>query len=346
MTGAGVRRPVGVAILGAAHMPHAWAYARALTGSGLARVVGIHDAEPEHTRWIRRDFGVPTWDDPEALVAAPAVEAVLVCSANADHRGHVELAAAHRRHVLCEKPIATTVADARAMVAACDAAGVQLHVAFVSRFLPLVARARGAVRDGRLGDLIGLVGANRGRPPLPPSYPRWITDPARAGGGALIDHSVHVTDAMRHVSGLEVTEVSAEAGSLLWDCGVEDVAVLSLRFDNGAVGSVDPSWSVPAAHPWDYDFSLRLLGTAGSLEITDTAEALHVVSARDGGPRGLRYASFAEDADQAMLEAFLGSVRSGAVQEPCATGEDGLRALEVALAGYRSSAAGAVVEVR
>jgi predicted dehydrogenase len=337
--------PVGVAILGAAHMTHAWAYARALTDSANARVVGIHDAEPDHAQWIRQDFGIPFFDDARELVASPDVEAVVVCSANADHRAHVELAASHGRHVLCEKPIATTLEDARAMLAACDAAGVQLHLAFVSRFLPLVARARDAVGEGRLGDLVGLVGGNRGRPPLPPSYPAWITDPVAAGGGALIDHSVHVIDVMRHVSGLEVEEVSAEVGALLWDCGVDDVAIMSLRFEGGAVGSVDPSWSVPADNPWDYDFFLRLVGTEGSLEITDAAESLQVVSSRDGGPRGLRQASFADDADRAMVEGFLGSVTAGAVQEPCATGDDGVRALEIALAGYRSSAAGAVVEI-
>ena len=145
------------------------------------------------------------------------------------------------------------------MVAACATAGVQLHVAFVSRFLPLVARARAAVRDGRLGDLIGLVGGNRGRPPLPPSYPAWITDPVAAGGGALIDHSVHVTDVMRHVSGLEVVRGLGGGGPLLWDLGVDDVAVVSLRFENGAVGSVDPSWSVPGGQP----VGLRLLAAAG-----------------------------------------------------------------------------------
>jgi predicted dehydrogenase len=335
-------RPLGVAMLGAAHMTHAWAYARALAGSPNARLVGIHDAEVDHTRWIRQDFDVPFFEDARALVASPAVDAVVVCSANADHRAHVELAASLGRHILCEKPIATTVDDARAMITACRQADVQLHIAFVSRFVPLVARARDAVRSGRLGDLIGLVGGNRGRPPLPPSYPSWITDPMAAGGGALIDHSVHVTDVMRHVSGLEVTEVSAEAGSLLWDCGVDDVAILSLRFDNGAVGSVDPSWSVPANNPWDYDFYLRLVGTEGSLDITDAAESLLVVSNRHGGPRGVRHASFAEDADQAMVEAFLASVGGGAVQEPCATGEDGLRALEIALAGYRSATSGSV----
>jgi predicted dehydrogenase len=345
VTAGGGTRRTGVAVLGAAHLTHAWAYVRALTESDNADVVGIHDAKPEHARWIRQDFGVPFVDDARDLVASPDVVAVVVCSANADHRAHVELAAAYGRHVLCEKPIATTMEDARAIVSACAAADVQLHVAFVSRFLPVVGRARQAVRDGRLGELIGLVGGNRGRPPLPPTYPQWITDPVAAGGGALIDHSVHVTDAMRHVSGLEVTGVSAEAGELLWDCGVDDVAILLLRFANGAVGSVDPSWSVPADSPSDYDFSLRIVGTEGSLDVTDTAGSLHVVSARDGGARGLRHASFAEDADRAMIEAFLTSVRSGILQEPCATGEDGVRALEIALAGYESSASGSAVAV-
>ncbi len=332
---------VRIGILGAAHTAHAWAYTRALVDLPGAAYVGVHDTDPEHARWIRQDFGVPFVAEGAELL--DRVDAVLVCSANADHRAHVELAAEHGRHVLCEKPLATTVADAQAMVEACRAAGVQLHVAFGSRFLPMVARARTAVQDGKLGRLVGLVGGNRGRPPLPPAYPSWITDPVAAGGGALIDHSVHVTDAMRHISGLEVSAVSAEVGELLWGAGVDDVALLSLRFDNGAVGTVDPSWSVPADHPWDYDFFLRLVGTEGSLDLTDGAESLRVVSGREGAPRGLRHASFAEDADRAMLEAFVASVRGVAVQDPCATGEDGLRALEIALAGYRSSELGEVV---
>jgi predicted dehydrogenase len=332
-----------VGLLGAAHTGHAWAYSRALLALPGVEYVGAHDEDPEHTRWISQDLGVRLVTDAAELL--DRVDAVVVCSANADHRAQVELAAGHGTHVLCEKPLATTLDDARSMVRACAAAGVQLHVAFVSRFLPMVARARTSVRDGRLGELVGLVGGNRGRPPLPPAYPAWITDPVAAGGGALIDHSVHVTDAMRHISGLEVRAVSAEVGELFWQAGVDDAAILSLRFQNGAVGTVDPSWSVPADHPWDYDFFLRLVGTEGSLDLTDAAESLRVVSTRDGAPRGLRYSSFAEDADRAMLEAFLASVRRGEMQDPCATGDDGLRALEVALAGYRSAELGDVVEL-
>jgi predicted dehydrogenase len=271
----------------------------------------------------------------------PEVQAVVVCSPTAVHRRHVELAASMGKHVLCEKPIATTTDDARAIIEACERADVVLEVAFVSRFHPMVARARETVRSGRLGEVIGMVGGNRGRPPLPPAYPAWITSVDEAGGGALIDHSVHVTDAMRHVSGLEARSVSAEAGSLLWDCGVDDVALLTLRFDGGAVASVDPSWSVPADNPWDYDFFLRIVGTEGSLDIHDSADSLRLVStastAGAGSQRGLRLMGFGEDVDLAMIEAFARSALAGEVVDPCATGEDGLRALEIALAGYQSA---------
>ena len=222
------------------------------------------------------------------------------------------------------------------MITTCAAAGVQLHVAFVSRFHPLVEKMRAAVRLGELGELVGMVGGNRGRPPLPPDYPGWITSAEEAGGGALIDHSVHVTDVMRHVSGQEVTRVSAEVGAQLWDCGVDDVALMSLVFDRGLVASVDPSWSVPEGNPWDYDFFLRVVGTRGSMDISDLAESLHLVSASIGNR--LRLAHFGVDLDQRLVEAFGASVRSGKVCYPCATGEDGLRALDVALAGYASAA--------
>jgi predicted dehydrogenase len=329
--------PVGVAVLGTAHTAHAWSYARALTTSELTTLVGVHDEDPPLAQWIRQDFEAAFYADPEELLGLPDVQAVVVCSPTVVHRRHVELAASMGKHVLCEKPISTTLDDGRAIIDACERAGVVLEVAFVSRFHPMVARARDAVRSGRLGDIVGMVGGNRGRPPLPPAYPDWITSEAEAGGGALIDHSVHVTDVMRHISGLEATTVSAEAGSLLWDCGVDDVALLTLQFDGGAIASVDPSWSVPADNPWDYDFFLRLLGTEGAVDIRDTADTLNVVSSRNG-QRGLRLMSFAEDADLAMIEAFARSVAAGEVLEPCASGVDGLRALEIALAAYESAA--------
>jgi predicted dehydrogenase len=330
-------RPIGVAMLGTAHTTHAWSYSRALTSSGRTTLVGVHDEDPSLAQWIRQDFEAAFYADPEELLSLPDVGAVVVCSPTAAHRRHVELAASMGKHVLCEKPIATTVEDAEAIIEACERAGVLLQVAFVSRFHPMVAQARDVVRSGRVGDVIGMVGGNRGRPPLPPAYPAWITSQDESGGGALIDHSVHVTDAMRHITGLEATSVSAEVGELMWNCGVDDVALLTLGFEGGAVASVDPSWSVPADNPWDYDFFLRVLGTEGSIDIRDDADSLKVVSTVTSAQRGLRLAGFGDDLDLAMIEAFVRSAAAGAPLEPCATGEDGLRALEIALAGYESA---------
>lgn len=333
--------PIGVALLGCAHSSHAWAYARALSASPNARLVGVHDDDPALAAAIVSDFGAPYVADAAELTASPDVEAVVVCSATVEHRGLVELAAAHGCAVLCEKPIATTLADGLAMVQACTAAAVPLQMAFVTRFHPLVAEVRSSIKGGDLGDLIAMVGGNRGRPPLPPDYPPWITTASQSGGGALMDHSVHVTDVMRHLSGSDVVSVAAEVDARLWNCGVDDVALLSLVFDSGMVASVDPSWSVPADNPWDYDFYLRILGTNGSLNIDDLGASLQLVSGRT--TRGMRLVPFGVDVDALMIEGFLDSVRSGEPLSPCADGDDGVRALEIALAGYESAASAAAV---
>jgi len=334
-----VSPPVNVAIVGCAHQPHAWSYARALTSTPSARLVAVFDEDPALARSVADDFGAPVTDDLDALLAPGELDAVVVCSPTAQHRRHAEAAASAGCHVFSEKPIATTTDDARAMITACRDAGVQLHVAFVIRFLPHVRTIKEAIDSGSLGEVIGIRAGNRGRPPLPPRYPAWITQARESGGGALIDHSVHLTDAIRHLTGREVVSVAAETGELLWGAGVEDCALLSLVLDNGAVAGLDQSWSVPANNPWDYDFFLRLVGTQGSVDLDDLAESVQVVSGRMAD--GLRLAGFADDPDAEMIETFCASVRQGRLLEPSASGEDGLRALEVALAGYASAASGA-----
>lgn len=325
---------IDVVLLGVEHGPHAASYARGLARSRSGRLVGVHDADPQLGGPLAQEHEVPFEADAEVLLDRTRPAAAIVCSATDRHRALVELAADRGVHVLSEKPLATGVEDARAAVEACERGGVQLHTAFVSRFYPALIEARDLVARGELGRLRGMVGANRGRPPLPPRYPGWITAPRAAGGGALIDHSVHVVDAMRFVSGLEAVEVLAETGTLFTDLDVEDAALVSVVFEAGVAASVDPSWSVTPTNVWDYDFSLRLLGTDGTLSINTTREALQV-SGRTGD-RTHALAPFEPDVDQAAVEAFLASVSSGHVLDPCATGLDGLRAVEVACAAYAS----------
>jgi predicted dehydrogenase len=168
----------------------------------------------------------------------------------------------------------------------------------------------------------------------------------QAGGGALADHSVHVTDALRYVLGAEVESVSAETGTLLHpELAVDDCAILLLKFSTGAVASVDPSWSIPANHPYHYDFYLRILGADGLITIDDTRQALAVV--RDGVTtgRGAVLEQFGVDVDAEMVQHFIRSVRAGALLPPGASGEDGLRALEISLAAYSAAESGQVVHL-
>jgi predicted dehydrogenase len=323
---------IDVALLGCAHIPHARSYSAALMRSGAGRLVGVYDESRPLGEFFADELGVPYHSDPAELLDRAG--AAVVCSPTDRHRGLVELAASSGVSVLCEKPLGTSVADAEAMVTACREARVQLHTAFVCRFYPALLQARELVARGELGRMRAMVGGNRGRPPLPPRYPSWITEAGAAGGGALIDHSVHVIDAMRFVTGLEAREVLAETATLFVDTEVEDSALVSLLFDGDVPASVDPSWSVTDQSPWEYDFYLRLLATGGALTISTGRESLSV-SGRYG-TRTQVHLPFEPDIDQDMVEAFLQSVVAGQVLDPCADGEDGLRAVEVACAAYAS----------
>lgn len=335
--------PIGVAIAGCAHVPHALAYAGALAASSNARVAGVWDDDPALASRVAERAAAPVVADVEELIASPATEAVVLAGTTAGHERLALLAAAHGRHLLVEKPLATTVAGAQAIVDACAVAGVRLHVAFVTRFYPIVQQLRARIEAGELGELIGMVGGNRGRPPLPPQYPAWITDPVAAGGGALLDHSVHVSDVMRHVTGREVVSVSAEIDSGLWKTAVDDTALLLLQFDGGPIASIDPSWSVPEHAPISYDFYVHVVGSKGAMTITDTNEAISLVA--PGVRPGLITVPFGIDIDQSMIECFLRSIRAGTTSPPGATGIDGVRAVEIALAGYESARTGQPVVV-
>lgn len=334
-----IQDTIQVGLLSCAHIAHAVSYTRVLTQTSGVEVAAIYDEDPARGQTFARQFGVTDFYPAlEPLLARNEIQAVVVCSPTSEHAALVTAAARAGKHVLCEKPIATRLSDAQAMIAACRAAGVQLHIAFVCRFYPMVQKAKAMVGSGEIGEVRAMVGGNRGLRPL--DYPAWIRDPARAGGGALIDHSVHVTDATRYMTGSEVDSVFAETGALIHPAlGVEDCVTLLLKFRNGGSASVDPSWSVPANNPYSYDFYIRILGTEGVISLDDGRQALRVVSEKPGG-RGMYLEPFGVDVDAAMVQHFLECIRQGEAQPPYASGEDGLRALEIALAGYRSARRG------
>lgn len=318
--------PLRVGIVSFAHV-HAPSYAAALHDIPNAILAAIWDDEHERGRRYAAEYAVPFFEQLDELLAA--VDTVIVTSENARHTPFVQAAARARVPVLCEKPLATTLEDAKAMIRACAEAGVQLGTAFPVRYSAAVQHLRATIRSGTLGETLLIRATNRGRFPG-----GWFGDPQLAGGGALMDHTVHVADLLRWIWNAELTQVYAEAATRHHNIAVDDCGLLLITLDNGLNASLDPSWSRPVnAFPTWGDVTMEVTGTLGTVNLDVFAQKIELFSNAHGRTQWLNWG---DDLDRLMLQDWLQAVRTGAPAP--ISGEDGLRAVELALAAYRSAA--------
>ena len=319
---------VRVGIVSFAHV-HSPAYAGVLGDLAAADFVGITDEDAGRGAETAEQFGVRFFDSAASLYEE--VEAVIVCSENKHHARDVIPALAGGVHVLCEKPISTTIEDAKAMIQASETSDSQLRTAFPVRYLPSIARARELVRGGALGRVLAVNGTNHGQ--IPGS---WFLDPELAGGGAVMDHTVHLADVLRWMLDVEVRRVYAEVDSYFGAEGTDDAAILTLEleggsFADGAFATIDPSWSRGDGYPTWGDVTLRIAGTSGVLDVDPFAQPLRTFDHETGTPS---WSYTGEDMNALMLADFLRGVEEGVPAG--ASGLDGLRTLEIVLAAYRS----------
>ena len=326
--------PLRVGLLGVAHV-HTASYVECLRREPGVEVVGLYDHDAERAAQVAARFGLASLAL-DALLGA-GLDAAVVCAENSRHRPLVEAAAGRVQAVLCEKPIATTLADAQAMLDACQRAGTRLQVCFPVRFTTAAASLRDLLAKGRLGTVHVARTTNRGQMPG-----GWFTDPDLAGGGAVMDHTVHVVDLLRWLwPGVEVTEVYAEVGQALLHPGlrVDDAGLLSLSLSNGVIATLDTSWSRPASYPTWGDVTLELTGENGYVEVDVFGQRL-LYAPREGRSE---WVSYGINADAALVHDFVDMVRTG--REPSITEQDGLQALAVALAAYESAQRGEPVSL-
>lgn len=319
---------VKIGILSVAHM-HAHSYASAINELGTATLAGIADHDQGRAEAAARTYGTQAFPSYEALLASD-IDAVVVGSENLRHRQLVEQAAAAGKHILCEKPLATSTDDGNAMLAACAAGGVQLMTAFPCRFSPAMTRLKAAVEAGSIGKVLAIRGTNRGRCPF-----GWFVELASSGGGAVIDHTVHVTDLMRWILGSEVKSVYAEISHRMFNHEFDDTGFLSLTFADGTIATLDSSWSRPKSFPTWGDVTLSVVGEAGTLTLDMFSQNLVLYSDRTGG---VSWVPWGSNIDLLMLAEFVDCI--GAGRPVPITGEDGLRAAQVALAAYKSAQTG------
>jgi len=192
-------------------------------------------------------------------------------------------------------------------------------------------RVRELIQKGAIGQVLAITGTNHGQMPG-----GWFVDPVLAGGGAVMDHTVHVVDLIRWFLGKEFVSVYAEAGyGMLWDVDIDDCGILSMELEDGTIVTQDPSWSRPRTNPTWGDVTLRIVGTKGILDVDAFAQNFLVYN---DARNKVYQRSFAEDMDFGLIADFIAMIRED--REPSITGYDGLKAMEVALAAYESARTG------
>lgn len=319
-------------MLSAAHV-HASAYAACLNALPNVEFTGVWDSDTDRGRAAAAMWNVPFLEDREGLL--DSARAVVVASENVHHAELTAAAAARQCAVLCEKPLATSIADGEAMIAACRYAGVPLMTAFPCRFSPVAARLRDTVAEGAIGRVVAIKGTNRGRNPG-----GWFNDLKLAGGGAVMDHTVHVADLIRWITNDEPASVFAEIDNSINHAGFDDCGTLFIRYVSGMFATLDPSWSRPKVFPTWGDVTLEIIGEAGSVYGDLFSQRFMLYSDTD---QAISECLWGDDIDLGMVAAFVNAVESGLPMP--VTGEDGLMAARVALAAYESARVGAPAPV-
>jgi predicted dehydrogenase len=320
---------VGIGILSFAHL-HAEGYAGCLAAMPDATLLAIADEDEARGRAAAERYDADYVADVGALLARDDIQAAIICSENARHKELTLAAAEAGKHILCEKPLATTRADALAMIDACARHGVKLQTAFPVRFNAATVALREAVRAGEVGQPLAVAARNPGI-----FLGDWFADPDLAGGGAVIDHTVHVADALRWIFDAEFTEVYAEISTRIYDIPVDDTGLLMLRMSNGLPVSLDTSWSRPANWPIWGGVTIDVIGDRGVLSLDAFNDNIQVVETQ--GPSHALISTVASG-DPEMVRAFVDAVKHDT--PPLVTGEDGLKAVEVALCAYESARRG------
>ncbi|MBL8698796.1 MAG: Gfo/Idh/MocA family oxidoreductase [Alphaproteobacteria bacterium] len=329
---------IRIAILSFAHY-HANFWAEAFQAESDVAITAIWDDDAERGREAATRFGVPFVADLDTALAG--CDAVAVCSETHAHVALIERAARAGRAVLCEKPLATDLAAAGRIAAAVAAGGIAFMQSFPKRFDPVSHALRRLVADGTLGR-IGLVRIRHGHfYGLDPEFARrWYVDPARAGGGALLDEGVHAADFLCWTFGMPVGVIATASSSL--GLAVEDQAIAVFDYADGMTAEIVTSFSFAAA-----DISIEIYGTQGTALVSGVDLASRDISSgpflrvytRDQSTREWTNAELVPQFKRGRFHhqnaiAFAAALRTR--QPPPVTLDDGVRALTLIVRAYEA----------
>ena len=337
--GLGVVGPSGV--IGRQHVEE-------IAASAIARLVAIYDVNTEAAERQAAELGARSYPTLDDLLGDPAVDAITIATPHPLHHAIAMQAFRAGKHVLSEKPIAATPSEADQMVQAARDAGLKLGVVFQNRFRPEAIRVRQMVQDGTLGELYrtSMLYAGFRSQEYYDSAP-WRGTWSGEGGGALFNQGIHLLDLFQWLGGMP-TLVHGQAGTLMHDIEVEDSASALLEYENGAHGMVHCN-TVQAPS----QTRTELWGEKGGIVIADGRVrffkldvGLREFSAQEQGDAsatpGVSEEPLGMDVTKAnhadSIEDFARSIIDD--REPAATGQEGVKSLELAAAIIYSSCKG------
>jgi predicted dehydrogenase len=328
-----------VGIMSFAH-GHADGFLQILRNLLDVELVGFSEPDLEQGKKVSELYTTKCFDTHEGLLNT-GLDAVVICSENTKHKEHVELAAKAGVHILCEKPIATTIDDALAMKAAIDKAGINFMTAFPMRFDPTIKALKEMLERGDLGQLYAINGINHSE--IPKRHRAWFAQKDLAGGGAVMDHTVHLLDLYRWFLASEASEVYAEVSNPFHPgVDVDTAGLATVTFDNGVFTLIDSSWSrTEAIYPRWGHLKMELIGENGATHVDAFAQHLNFYSKT--ASRSANWMGWGSDANAEMVQEFLASIREK--REPAVTWKDGYEAIKVALACYESAQKGQPVKL-
>lgn len=328
---------------------HQGGYAPILAAHPAGEIVAVADDDdiPEWMHGVNQQFA-ETYDVPyvrnvsEAL-HRPDVTAVSICSEPTRHARLAVMAADSGKHVWLDKPLATTVADARDVVASVRRSGVVLT--YVNRlYSPTIQQTRAAIDRGEVGlpyaldvSFISAGGLTSGAV----EDFQLVVDRELSGGGELMNFLGYPVDTIRYLTGLEVTHVYTSSGAYFFDPhrshGVEDFGVVMLTLERGVIASVTVGRSPTLHHPRGGDYTIRVHGSAGST-IADENRPLVRVYPAESRLGGYRPHSVNDVMITPLIAEFFACIEDG--RQPIRTAEDGFAVMAAIDAAYRSAESG------
>lgn len=299
-----------------------------------ARLTGVYSLDPEMVQSILNRYGGHAYATVDALI--DDVDVVDICAPTHVHYELALKAAAAGKHVVCEKPLARTIAQAEEMIAACEQAGVQLLVGHVVRYFPQYAQAQALVERGEIGD-VAVVRLTRASFKPKRAVDNWFMDTAKSGG-MVLDLMLHDFDYARWIAG-EVESVFAKNVSSKRPDAPGDYALAILRHTSGAISNLESAWAYP---PPLFRTSLQIAGSRGLIDHpVDSAIPLRVTVMKESADTpdiAVPSSPLLEPPYTTQLKEFYEALVHDA--RPRVTAHDALMALRLAFAAIRSAETG------